>query len=119
MHRDSKQIPETMFKNNSDGAGFMYAVDNKVIIQKGYMTFHSFMSALKKLEQTYDLTELPIVMHFRIATSGQVDAGTCHPFPIAGKRKQLRKQYFETDIGVVHNRIIPIASPDNMSDTMR
>jgi len=119
INMPNEQTLETMFKNNSDGAGFMYAVDNKVIIQKGYMTFHSFMSALKKLEQRYNLTELPIVMHFRIATSGQVDAGTCHPFPIAGKRKYLRRQYTETDIGVVHNGIIPIASPDNMSDTMQ
>ena len=115
----NEQILETMFKNNSDGAGFMYAADNKVIIQKGYMTFHSFMSAFKKLEQKYNLTDIPIVMHFRIATSGQVDAGTCHPFPIASKRKYLRRQYTETDIGVVHNGIIPIAAPDNMSDTMQ
>ena len=115
----SERTLETMFKNNSDGAGFMYSIDNKVIIHKGFMTFHSFMSALNKLEEKYDITKLPIVMHFRIATSGHVDAGTCHPFPIAAKRKHLRKQYIETDIGIVHNGIIPIAAPDNMSDTMQ
>ena len=83
----SEQILETMFKNNSDGAGFMYAVDNKLIIQKGYMTFRSFMSALKKLEQKYDLTEIPLVMHFRIATSGQVDSRDLSPIHYSKKTK--------------------------------
>ena len=83
------------------------------------MSYHSFKSALDKLEEKYDITSLPLVMHFRIATSGQVDAGTCHPFPIASKRKTLRKQYMETDIGVVHNGVIPIDTPENMSDTMQ
>ena len=115
----SDKTLETMFKNNSDGAGFMYAVDNKVIIHKGFMTFRSFKLALDKLSKQYDITDLPLVMHFRIATSGQVDGGTTHPFPLSGKRKNLRKQYIETDIGIVHNGIIPIKSPHNMSDTMQ
>lgn len=115
----SEKTLETMFKNNSDGAGFMYEVDNKVIINKGFMTFRSFKSALDKLSKQYDITELPLVMHFRIATSGQVDGGTTHPFPIFEKRKILRKQYIETDIGVAHNGIIPIKASHNMSDTMQ
>lgn len=114
-----EEVLETMFTNNPDGAGFMYSVDDTVVIEKGFMSYKSFRSALKKVEAKYDITSIPLVMHFRIATSGQVDAGTCHPFPIAKRRKILRKQYIETDIGVVHNGIIPIAAPDNMSDTMQ
>lgn len=110
---------ETMFKNNSDGAGYMYVADNKVIIRKGFMSFRSFKSSLDKLAERYDITSLPIVMNFRIATSGQVDGGTTHPFPISEKRKTLRKQYVETDIGVAHNGIIPIKTSHNMSDTMQ
>ena len=56
-----------MFKNNSDGAGYMYATDNKVVIRKGFMSFRSFKSSLDKLSELYDITNLPIVMHFRIA----------------------------------------------------
>ena len=115
----NEEVLETMFKNNSDGAGFMYAVDDTVIIEKGFMSYKSFRSALKKVEAKYDVASLPLVMHFRIATSGQVDGGTCHPFPISNKRKILRKQYIRTDIGVVHNGIISIDTPDNMSDTMQ
>ena len=115
----SEQTLEAMFKNNSDGAGFMYATDNKVIINKGFMTFRSFKSALDKLKEEHDITSLPLIMHFRIATSGQVDGGTTHPFPLSAKRKQLRKQHIETDIGIVHNGIIPIKTPNNMSDTMQ
>ena len=114
-----ERVLETMFKNNSDGAGYMYATDNKVVIRKGFMSFRSFKSSLDKLAERYDITDLPIVMHFRIATSGQIDGGTTHPFPISEKRKILRKQYIETDIGVAHNGIIPIKTPHNMSDTMQ
>ena len=62
---------ETMFWNNSDGAGFMYAKDGKVVIRKGFMTFRAFKSALDGID---DVDNLPLVMHFRIATSGNVDA---------------------------------------------
>ena len=107
---------ETMFRNNPDGAGFMYAKDGKVVIRKGFMTFKTFKSALDKI---CDIDNLPLVMHFRIATSGNIDAGTCHPFPISNRRKVLRKTSYITDVGVCHNGIIPISAPHNMSDTMQ
>lgn len=107
---------ETMFWNNSDGAGFMYAKDGKVVIRKGFMTFRAFKSALDGID---DVDNLPLVMHFRIATSGNVDAGTTHPFPISNRRKVLRKTNYITDVGVCHNGIIPISAPKNMSDTMQ
>ena len=119
INMPSEEILETMFTNNSDGAGFMYAVNNTVIIEKGFMTYKAFHTALKKVEAHHDITSSPLVMHFRIATSGKIDGGTCHPFPISNKRKILRKQYIETDIGVAHNGIINIDTPDNMSDTMQ
>ena len=109
-------ILETMFKHNSDGAGFMYAKDGQVHIKKGFMTYKAFKKAIDKIENVKDI---PLVMHFRIATSGGIDCGACHPFPISNKRKTLRKTDFVTDIGIVHNGVIPIAAPDNMSDTMQ
>ena len=78
----STKTLETMFRNNPDGAGFMYAKAGKVIIRKGFMTFKAFKSALDKI---CDIDNLPLVMHFRIATSGSVDAGTTHPFPISNR----------------------------------
>ncbi len=111
-----ESILETMFKHNSDGAGFMYAKDGQVHIKKGFMTYKAFKKAIDKIE---DIKDMPLVMHFRIATSGGIDCGACHPFPISNKRKTLRKTDFVTDIGVVHNGVIPISAPDNMSDTMQ
>lgn len=112
----SEEILETMFRHNPDGAGFMYAKDGHVYIRKGFMTYRAFKRAIDKLG---NIRNIPLVMHFRIATSGRIDAGTCHPFPISNKRKALRKTDLITDIGVVHNGIIPITAPGNMSDTMQ
>lgn len=104
----SKDILKTCFDNNSDGAGLMYVQDNKVIIDKGYMTFKSFYKRIKKLQKRFnsDLTDKAIVMHFRIGTSGENDKSTTHPFPISNKTEDLKKTYIKTDLGMVHNGII-------------
>ena len=39
---------ENMWNRNSDGAGIMYAVDNKVHIEKGFMTYASFNAKLNE-----------------------------------------------------------------------
>ena len=39
---------QNMFKRNSDGAGFMYAVENEVVIEKGFMTLRDFNNADRK-----------------------------------------------------------------------
>ena len=110
-----KEILKVMFENNPDGCGFMYAIGGVVHIEKGFMTFDAFIKAVNRL----DLKDVPVVMHFRIATSGGIDKGICHPFPISDKRKNLVKCHTITDVGVVHNGIIPISAPKNMSDTMQ
>ena len=46
--------PETirrMWYANHDGAGFMYAHDGKVKIEKGFMRLTDFESALKRIEK--------------------------------------------------------------------
>lgn len=104
----SKEILETCFTNNSDGAGLMYVQNGKVVIDKGYMTFKSFYKRIKKLQKRFnsDLTDKAIVMHFRIGTSGVNDKATTHPFPISKNSEDLKKTYFRTDLGMVHNGII-------------
>lgn len=104
----SKNILQECFNNNSDGAGLMYVQDNKVIIDKGYMTFKSFYKRIKKLQKRFnsDLTNKALVFHFRIGTSGENDKATTHPFPISNKNEDLKKTYFKTDLGMAHNGII-------------
>jgi len=109
---------KTMFENKPDGAGFMYAYQGVVKIEKGFMTYGDFKSAIEQLSLKFDIATLPMVMHFRIATSGNVDRGTTHPFPVSAKRKILRKTIYTTNLAIAHNGIIPITAPKNMSDTM-
>ena len=102
----SKDILEQCFFANPDGAGLMYVKKGKVNIVKGFMTFDSFYEYLMKLDKLYDLKQKALVMHFRISTQGNVDAGNCHPFPITSSKKMLRSTICKTDVGMAHNGII-------------
>lgn len=115
----SKDILKTCFERNNDGAGLMYVQDNKVVIDKGYMTFKSFYKRIKKLQKRFnsDLTDKALVFHFRIGTSGENDKATTHPFPISSNSEDLKKTYFKTDLGIVHNGIISGYVYGNLSDT--
>ena len=113
-----EKVFKTMFENNSDGAGFMYNYNNRVIIQKGYMTYQTFIHALKLLAEKVDIQNTSVVFHFRIATHGSVCQGLCHPFPLTHKIPVLKHQNTACRIGIVHNGIIPIKPRNGISDTM-
>jgi predicted glutamine amidotransferase len=110
---------ENCWYNNPDGAGFMYAKENNVYIEKGFMKLKSLKSALKKLEKSIDTTNTPIVMHFRITTSGGTSPENCHPFPVAEKLPLLQMTKSKAPLAVAHNGIIDIkVSQKDISDTM-
>ncbi len=109
----------TMFENNPDGAGLMWAVDGHVHIEKGFMEYSDFAKKIEELGKTHNLTAIPIVMHFRIATHGGVCPDNCHPFPISDSMGMLKKRQVRTDIGVAHNGVIYIKTDDGVSDTMQ
>lgn len=116
----TKATLRTCFEYNSDGAGIMYVNDNKVIIEKGFMSFGDFWHKIKELKHKFnsDLTDKAIVMHFRIGTHGENDKATTHPFAISKNSEDLRATYFETDIAMVHNGIIKDYNYDKvLSDT--
>ena len=107
------------FDNNDHGAGFMYAYNGVVHIQKGYETFDSFKNALNKARKiTGD--KVPYVMHFRIATQGFEKCMT-HPFPLSSNMKNLKKLKYDCNIGVAHNGILDLTSDGSKeySDTMK
>lgn len=118
VNMPSDQYIENMWTRNSDGAGIMYTVNNKVHIEKGFMKFEDFRERLDQLEDSYDLKELPVVMHFRITTHGGTKAENCHPFPISDSVGMLSKLRQVTKIGVAHNGIIDITPRKGISDTM-
>jgi len=99
----SREILERCFNYNSNGAGFMYVKDNKVIIKKGYMIFEDLFNDLRKIPRTQ-----PLVMHFRIGTQGKNSKELTHPFDLFNSYNT--DLIINTDIGVVHNGIISLKS---------
>lgn len=106
-----------MFEANSDGAGFMFVRNGKVIIRKGFMKFKHFRKAVEQETLTND--DL-VVMHFRIATAGSVSRGNCHPFPVTDNIRHLKSERIETDLAIAHNGILSYAADkkNDLSDTM-
>jgi hypothetical protein len=70
-----KQLWKNCFDNNDDGAGIMYAKENKIIVDKGHFDFDKLYEAIEKL------TDTDIVVHFRAASPGMIiNASNTHPF---------------------------------------
>lgn len=82
---------EESFLCNPDGAGFAAAVGGKIILRKGFFTYEEFRKAFKPYARNAAL------VHFRIATSGGINAEMCHPFSLCGGKYAL-----------IHNGILGI-----------
>jgi glutamine amidotransferase len=101
-----KSILENCFANNDDGAGYMYPYEGKVLIQKGFFTFKEFWTSWEKVHARIG-DGAPVVFHFRISTSGNLDKTNCHPHRIAG------------DLAFVHNGILfAVDKKSKVSDTI-
>lgn len=88
------------YNSNPDGAGFMYAENKKLHIEKGFFSFNSFYNAYKIHAHK------KAVLHFRIKTHGKIDTTNCHPFSV------------NNSIGFVHNGVISGFGDSNHSDTI-
>lgn len=111
----SKATLEICWNNNPDGAGFVWydKASNRYKVKKGFMKFNHFWQEFKSMGfSDKDL----LGIHFRIATSGQIDSKTCHPFPIATNNKKLKKLTYTTGQCMMHNGIIGKGT-ENLSDT--
>ena len=116
----NKEYVKNCFSNNPDGAGFMYADNGKVHIEKGFFDVNKYIARLDELWDKKDLSNKNLVMHFRIATNGAVNSQNCHPFPISKKLKDLRKTEVDSRYGIVHNGVISKYSREvKMSDTQK
>ena len=103
---------ENCFENNPDGMGFMYTNKGKVIIDKGYMTYKTFVKRYQKLCRKFNnFDNKALIMHFRIGTAGANSPQNTHPYPITDNKKLLHKTYLKTDLGVAHNGIISQYNP--------
>lgn len=81
---------ETIWKDNSHGAGLLTYRGNKLVASKGYMTLPSL---LRKLEHIPKNT--PVAIHFRLATHGSISEYNTHPFRVA------------KDSYLMHNGVLP------------
>jgi hypothetical protein len=110
----TEEMVRTMFTNNPDGAGYMTTENGKVNIRKGFMKVEHLLSSLASLSP-----DVPVVLHCRIATHGNVVQGLCHPFPVVSDFSKMRAKKTKCDVGMVHNGIISCAdSSHDVSDTM-
>ena len=95
------------FAANPDGAGFMFAANNELHIQKGFFSFRAFYKTYREYESRNPDSDF--VIHFRIATSGKVVRDNCHPIKI------------DKNTAFVHNGILnnSMTMPKNsiLSDT--
>ena len=102
--------------NNFDGMGIMYQENSQVIIKKGYFDHKEIIKCINDLG---DITDRDLVFHARYATHGIISEGNCHPFPITTNIKELKAEQIKTNIGIVHNGIIPFcgSKKESLSDT--
>jgi len=112
-----REILRTCFTNNSDGAGIMWNQEEQVHIRKGFMDWDSFNAFLEELSTQINLKDTGVVCHFRITPHGKTSPQNCHGFCISNRIKDLKLLELTTDIGVMHNGIIPIKPIHNLSDT--
>jgi hypothetical protein len=96
----SQETLKECYDNNPDGAGFMYAEDKKLHIQKGFFSYDSFYKAYKEHENKQ------AVLHFRIKTHGKIDTTNCHPFAV------------NNSLAFVHNGVISGFGDADHSDTI-
>lgn len=91
--------PETLrqcWRANPNGAGYMYFDNGELVVNKGFMRLKNFLSEYESINPE----EKEVVIHFRLATHGEISPEQTHPFIVKGK------------YGVMHNGIIHFGKPD-------
>lgn len=98
---------EIGFVDNPNGAGFAYVNNNdRVVICKPYTNLTKLTKAIRRVESQYP--DSPILIHFRLATSGLVDSLNAHPM------------YVTKDLAFAHNGIFSsfrLLAENDRSDT--
>lgn len=100
-----KSLLNHCFLNNPHGAGYMLPFNGIVKIRKGFWDFDDFMLSWNSLK---NIAQLPIVIHFRLATTGAINFSNCHPHRIV------------RDLAFAHNGTLHCHDPRNeqASDTI-
>lgn len=113
--RPTGDVLQTCWAANPDGAGFAYATGDAVEISKGYMTYDALHAGLATVPD-----DAPLIIHFRIGTSGGYGPEVTHPFPITRDLDALHALDVTCPVAIAHNGILPYDSDDarGISDTV-
>lgn len=112
----TKETLKQCFMRNPDGAGFMVAINDTVVIRKGFMKYKDFEKAYKSFFDGLNDKDYSIVYHFRIQTQGGAKPELTHPYPLTRSYGEMRKLTNECEIGVAHNGIIRLTSEYGVND---
>ena len=113
--RPTSETIKTCWCGNPDGAGYAYATGTEVVISKGYMTLADFNHALSSVPD-----DVPLILHFRIGTSGGYGPEVTHPYPVTSDLTALHALDVECPVAIAHNGVLPYDSDDTqgISDTV-
>lgn len=114
--RPSFEVLEAAFVTNPDGAGIAWSDGGAVHVEKGFYDVDALASAIARAPKAS-----PLVIHMRIATSGGVSVGTCHPFPITDRLDDLHASTIACSAAIAHNGVIAGVATDErrgISDTV-
>lgn len=81
--RITDEVFKRCWKNNSHGFGMAYVRNGEVIIEKGFMKVEAALNAYNRMVDTVG-EHNPMLLHFRAATVGGINAANCHPFKVKG-----------------------------------
>jgi predicted glutamine amidotransferase len=100
----SKKTIQNCWESNSHGAGICHVENGKVVVFKELKDVNKLWKYYNSLRDKYDGN---VMLHFRIATHGNIDEANCHPFKVS------------EEVAFIHNGIISQTSDSksNYSDT--
>jgi hypothetical protein len=100
---------------NPHGAGLAFVDKSSVQVDKGHLDKKEFLRLVKDYRFTKDDE---VAIHFRWATSGGINEGACHPFPISKQVGRLKQSFINAKEVLFHNGVFSIEPADGLSDTM-
>lgn len=117
--RPTKQEIVNMIERNPDGVGIAWAHDLRVHVLKGLADEVAVSEIISEIIPE----NAPILFHARIATSGGISAGVCHPYPVTAKPAKMRETFATYRVPVLaHNGVLHDFTPDktmrNVNDSM-
>lgn len=112
VKKPTKQILETCWESNPHGAGLAIMKKDHVDIEKGFMSFNEFYDYANDMVKDDDA----VAYHLRIATSGGINQGMTHPFPVTDQVNDLKAISMKAKRAFIHNGVLSKGTPE-LSDT--